>query len=147
MFNFQSKSTILKKSKKYILHNNNAEKLSTNCKKHNCPLNNKVIYPLFHFKLIYWFFGRGSKFLGSEKSGEGRNFERPNVEGPIFRNLKASNLKNYVRSSYSIFLFKIYFSFFFNYLKTRIFYNFPNLLFWIFCKYFKFVNFANLKIL
>ena len=42
------KSTVVKKSKKYILHNNNAEKWSKNWqKKNNCPKNNQVTYPCF----------------------------------------------------------------------------------------------------
>ena len=33
--------------KTYILHDNNAEKLSTNCKKKYCPINNWLTYPFF----------------------------------------------------------------------------------------------------
>ena len=50
------------------------------------------------------------------------DFERANVERPIFCNLKTSNVKIYERSSYSIFLFtKLFLYFFFNYLNTQIF--------------------------
>ena len=41
------KLTILKMSKTYILHNNNAEKLLTNQPKNNCPVN---VTSFFHFK-------------------------------------------------------------------------------------------------
>ena len=34
-------------------------------------------------------------------SGGGRNFERPNVDQPIFRNLKITIVKSYERSNYS----------------------------------------------
>ena len=52
-----------------------------------------------------------------------RNFERPNVERPIFRKLKIANVKSYERSSYSIFLFtKLFFLFFLNYLNSQDFF-------------------------
>ena len=90
--------------------------------------------------------------------GGGRNFERPNVERPIFRNLKVAN----ERSSYSIFQFtKLFFHFFLNYSNTQIFfffnfnalifYNFPNLIFFGFLKFFvinkfcEFCRFLNLR--
>ena len=41
----RKKSTILSISKTHILHDNNAGKLLRNCKKNNCPINNKVAYP------------------------------------------------------------------------------------------------------
>ena len=43
----------------------------------------------------------------------GRNFERPNLERPIFRNLKIANVESYERSNYSIVLVtKLFISFF-----------------------------------
>ena len=33
--------------------------------------------------------------------GGGQNFERPNVDRPIFRNLKITNVESYERSNYS----------------------------------------------
>ena len=42
-------------------------------------------------------------------SGGGRNFERPNVEWPIFRNSKFANVKSYESSSYLIFYLRTYF--------------------------------------
>ena len=86
--------------------------------------------------------------------GGGRNFERP-----IFRNLKIANVNSYERSSYSIFLFAqlffhffliawtLHFVFFFNF-NAPIFYNFPNLIFFGFLKFFlinEFCKFMNLK--
>ena len=80
--------------------------------------------------------------------GGGRNFERPNVEQPIFRNFKNANVESYERSSYSIFfIYEIIVYFFFNYFNTQIlffffnfnapnFFNFPNLIFFGFFKFF-----------
>ena len=87
------------------------------------------------------------------KMGGGRNFERPNVERPILRNLKISNVKSYERSSYRHFNLRNYFliiehsnlGFFFNFSAT-IFYNFKNLIFFEFSKFFlinKFCKFVN----
>ena len=55
-------------------------------------------------------------------SGGGQNFERPNVERPIFRNEKITNVKSYDRSSFSIFNLRNYYFIylFFNYLNTQI---------------------------
>ena len=41
------KSTILKMSKTFILHNNKAEKLLSNRQKNNCPIKNQVTYTFF----------------------------------------------------------------------------------------------------
>ena len=46
---FWKKLTTLKNSKKYILKNNNAKKILTNCQKNNCLF--------LYIKRIYWFFG------------------------------------------------------------------------------------------
>ena len=80
-----------------------------------------------------------------------RNFERPNVERPIFRNSRIANVQSNGRSSYSIFLFTKLFHFFFNYLNTQIlvfsnfnapiFYNFSHFIFFEFLKFFQFINF------
>ena len=69
------------------------------------------------------FVGNFSEMLVCKIKGTGWNFERPNVERPIFQNLKVANVKSYERSSYSIFLVQI-----FNF-NALIFYNFPNLIF------------------
>ena len=53
--------------------------------------------------------------------GGGRNFERPDVERPILRNLKNANVKSCERSSFSIFLFTNLFFYSFLYLNTQIF--------------------------
>ena len=54
-----------------------------------------------------------SVFMLLEIQGGSRNFERPNVERPKFRNLQIANVKSYERSSYSIVLFtKLFFYFF-----------------------------------
>ena len=45
--------------------------------------------------------------------GRGQNFERPNVERPIFRNLKIANFKSYEVQLFDFFLFtKLFFNFF-----------------------------------
>ena len=61
------------------------------------------------------------KFYNLKKwsKGGGRNFERTNVERPIFRNFKIANVKSYERPSYSIFLFAKLLLFFFNSLNTQ----------------------------
>ena len=41
--------------------------------------------------------------------GGGRNFERPNVKRPIFRNLKIASVKSYESPSYSIFYLQTHF--------------------------------------
>ena len=91
--------------------------------------------------------------------GGGFNFERPNVERSIFRNFKIANVKSYERSSYSIFLFtKLFFNYlniqifvyFFNF-NAPIFWNFPNLIYFEFFKFYlinkfcEFCEFFNLE--
>ena len=46
----------------------------------------------------------GKKGRGAKWAIRDRNFERPNIERPIFRNLKITNVESYERSNYSIFL-------------------------------------------
>ena len=56
------------------------------------------------------------------ESGGGRNFERPYVERPIFRNLKIANVKSYARGPVIRFfnLRNFCFIFFLNYLNIQI---------------------------
>ena len=51
--------------------------------------------------------------LNNENLCRGRNFERSNVERPIFPNLKIVNVKSYEKFSSSIFLFTNFFFHFF----------------------------------
>ena len=62
-------------------------------------------------------------------SGEGQNFERANVERPIFRNKKIASVERYEVQLFDFFIYEIIFSFVLNYLNAPIFYNFPNLIF------------------
>ena len=49
-------------SKKFILRNNNAEKLLKNSYRKRL-INNKVAYPFLNFKWIYWFYVMEISFL------------------------------------------------------------------------------------
>ena len=89
--------------------------------------------------------------------GGGRNFERPNVERPIFRNLKIADVKSYEVQLFDFFIYEIICSFFFKLFEhsiffypnfnALIFYNSPNLIFFEILKLFlinKFCEFLNL---
>ena len=97
------------------------------------------------FSTSFFFTGILSKFRNAQKiaknSGGGQNFKQANVERPIFGNKKIANVKRYEIQLFDFFIYEIIFLFFLNYLNTqiffvfffnfnaRIFYNFPNLIF------------------
>ena len=51
--------------------------------------------------------------------GEGQNFERRNVERPIFRNIKIANIKITRDELFDSFIFELIFLFLENFLNTR----------------------------
>ena len=54
-------------------------------------------------------------------SGGGQNFERANVERPMYRNLKIASVKGYEKLQlFDFFIYEIIFSFFENYFNTQI---------------------------
>ena len=53
----------------------------------------------------------GKPGIGKERpmeKGQGRNFERPHVERPIFRNLKIANVKNYEVQFFDFFIYGLF---------------------------------------
>ena len=65
------------------------------------------------------------------KSGGGQNLERRNVERPIFRNFKITNIKITKDDLLDSFIFEFFFSLFINYLHNLIIFqivkiDFPN---------------------
>ena len=94
-----------------------------------------------------------------ENFGGGRNFEGPNVERLIVRNLKIANVKSYEVQLFVFFIYELIFYFILNYSNTQIFVflsfrflhklfdNLPNLIFFEIEKKFlinnfgKFINF------
>ena len=77
-----------------------------------------VIYFFYLQNYFFIFFVIINSYEPRKKAGI-QNLERSNVERPIFRNLKITNIKTAKDELFDYFIYEFIFYFFFNYLNTK----------------------------